>query len=46
MREKGDEPRSEMLIELFEDVCLRGVLFAVGECVVWMKKQRDGRVNR
>jgi hypothetical protein len=48
---EGDEPRSEMLIELFEGVYLRIVLYLLWECkyVVWMKKQRhnrhDGRVS-
>jgi len=37
-----------MLIGLFEGVCLRKVLLCLlweWECVVWMKKYDDGRVN-
>jgi len=43
----GDEQISDMLIELFEGVCLRKVLCLLWEweCVVWMKEYDDGRVN-
>ena len=42
MREEGDEPRSDMLIELcvFEESV--AVMFVVGVCA-WVKKMHDNR---